>query len=236
MIDLSRELSGLSRVYEQLALRQSGVVLQFIGVHIGCGVSTCARAFARMMAPRSSRGIWLFDLDFYTNTHFQMFSSPKAQALYGALGPATAMAQEGQPLFWRIHPELVREDGRKAGDRYYMNMHRVGAHSLYVSHFRSDLLRPKQHVHLRPSKTYWEHVRTKADLTIIDAPVLHRSRGGLVTAVDADGVVIVAHPADPKAQIQKVQQQIEGRGGRCLGVIYNAVPRQGMDPVKQAAQ
>lgn len=236
MIDLRRELAGLCQVYQSLAVRQNGVVLQFMGVHSGDGVSTCARAFARLMAPRLKRGVWLMDLDFYANTQFQMFSSPKAQALYGALGPARSAAMQRPPLFWRIHPELVREDGRKAGDRFYLNMHRVGTHALYVSRFRSDLLREKQQVHIRPAKDYWAQVRNSVDLAIIDSPVLSRGRGGLAIAADTDGVVIVAHPSEVGAPVHRLRQQIEGRGGRCLGVIYNAVPRQGLDPVLHAAQ
>ncbi len=236
MIDLRQELYGLCGVYEQLAAQQRGVVIQFMGLQSGAGVSTCARAFARLLAPRQKRGVWLFDLDFYANTHFKVFSSAKAQSLYGPLGTACDATMGNASLFWRIQPELVREDGRKAGDRYYLNMHQVGNHRLYVSRFRNDLLRAKQDVHLCPAKSYWANIRKNVDLTIIDAPALNRGRGGLVTAADTDGVVIVAHPAEAGAPIQRMRQQIEGRGGRCLGVIYNAVPRQGMGPALHAAQ
>ncbi len=236
MIDLSRELGGLCQAYQQLAIRRSGVVLQFIGAQSGVGVSTCSRAFARMMVPRMRRGLWLFDLDFYANAQHRFFASTKAQALYGAVGGATEAAPKGVSLFWRVHPELVRKDGRKAGDRFYLKMHQIGAHTLYVSRFRKDLLRDNQQVHFRPAKHFWDSMRTKADLTIIDAPALDRSRAGLVTAADADGVVIIAHPAQAGASVQKLRMQIEGRGGRCLGVIYNAAPNAAFDNARQAAQ
>lgn len=236
MIDLRRELTGLCQIYQQLAARRHGVVLQFMGVRPGAGVSTCARAFARSVAPRARRGVWLFDLDFYANTHYALFSSPKAQALYGAVGPARSAVMQDAPLFWRIHPELVREDGRKAGDRYYLNMHQVGTHSLYISQFRHDLLRAKQQVHIRPAKAYWAQMRKQVDLAIIDAPILSRGHSGLATAPDADGVVIVANPHEDPAQIHNLRQHIEGRGGRCLGVIYNDAPLAGSDPAVQAAQ
>ncbi len=236
MIDLSRELAGLCQVYEQFATRKNGVVLQFMGVRTGVGVSTCARAFARMITPRTRRGVWLFDLDFYANTQFQALASKKAQALYGAVGPARDASMGNAPLFWRIHPELVRKDGRKAGDRYYLNMHQIGTHCLYVSRFRNDLLRAKQHVNLRPAKQYWAMVRAKTDLAIIDSPVLNRGRGGLTTAADSDGVFIVAHPTDAGAPVSHLRQQIEGRGGRCLGVIFNDATGQGLDTAQYAAQ
>jgi hypothetical protein len=236
MYDLRHELTGLCHAYEQLAAQGRGVVLQFMGVQSGVGVSTCARAFSRMLAPRMSRNVWLLDLDFYANTQYQVFSSDRAQKLYGAIGPARASVMHDAPLFWRIHPELLRDDGRKAGDRFYLKMHQVGTHQLYVSHFRSDLLRDKQQVHLRPARTYWSNVRDTVGLTVIDSPTLSRGRGGLVTAADADGVVIIAHPSQAGAPVVRLRQQIEGRGGRCIGVIYNGAPLQGYAPTQQAAQ
>ncbi len=236
MIDLSRELAGVCQIYEQLAARQKGVVLQFMGVRSGAGVSTCARAFSRMIAPRSQRGVWLFDLDFYANTQFHALTSARAQAFYGPTGPALNAGMADAPLFWKIHPELIREDGRKAGDLFYLKMHQIGTHNLYVSCFRNDLLREKQHVSLRLAEKYWAQMRARTDLAIIDAPVLSRGRGGLVTAVDSDGVVIVAHPADAGAPVTHLRHQIEGRGGRCLGVIYNDAPGYGIDPAQHAAQ
>ncbi len=236
MIDLSRELTGICQVYERLAAQQRGVVLQFMGVHAGAGVSTCARAFARLMTPRLSRGVWLFDLDFYTNAQHCVLTSERAQAFYGAAGPGMDASMDTAPLFWRVHPELVREDGRKAGDRFYLNMHQIGAHALFVSRFRTDLLREGQMVHLRQAKAYWAAVREKVDLTIIDSPVLNRSRGGLITAADADGVIIVAHPSQAGAQAHALRQQIEGRGGRCLGIVYNAAPVQAYQSANYAAQ
>jgi len=223
MIDLSTELTGLVRLHDQLAARHNGVVIAFMGVSEGCGVSTCARAFARLMTPRLQRGVWLVDLDFYANSQYQALCSPAAQAFYGATGPAW-ITPEGEPLFWRVHPALVHKDGAKAAHRYYLNIHRIGAHALYVSRFRHDLLRQGQQVTLHASSAFWRTMRSRAALTIIDAPPLQRGGAGLITAPDADGVVIVAHPAQAGAPVQQLRRRIEGRGGRVLGVLYNEAP------------
>ena len=223
MIDLSTELAGLGRLYDQLAARRHGVVIAFMGVGEGCGVSTCARAFARQMAPRLARGVWLMDLDFYANSQYRVLCSPAAQRFYGAAGPAW-VTPEGEPLFWRVHPALVRKDGSSAGDRFYLNMHRIGSHALFVSRFRNDLLRHGQQVMLHSSAPYWARMRRRAALAIADAPPLQRGGAGLVVAPHADGVVIVAHPASGDAAVHALRTRIEGRGGRVLGVLYNAAP------------
>ncbi len=223
MIDLSTELAGLGRLHDQLAARRNGVVIAFMGVGEGCGVSTCARAFARQMTPRLRRGVWLMDLDFYANSQYKTLCSPAAQRFYGPTGPAW-ITPEGEPLFWRVHPALVRKDGACAGDRFYLNIHRIGSHALYVSRFRNDLLRHGQQVMLYSSQAYWTKMRSRAALAIIDAPPLQRGGAGLTVAPHADGVVIVAHPASAGAPVQDVRHRIEGRGGHVLGVLYNEAP------------
>lgn len=226
MIDLSNELTGVCQAYAQIVARQRGAVLQFMGVHPGAGVSTCARAFARLMTPRLQGGVLLVDLDFYRNGQYGAFASQRAQAIYGPVGPALPASMGKAPLFWNVHPKLVRQDGRKAGDQFYVNMHKIGAHKLYVSKFRADLLRRGQLIQLRQAKAYWANMRAKVDLSILDAPSLAQSQNGLITAADADGVVIVAHPAHAGAKVHALRQQIERRGGRCLGIVYNAAPMQ----------
>ncbi len=235
MFDLRNELRGVVDICTNLKRQPQGAVIQFMGTRNGVGVSTCARALARIMAPRDKKPLWLMDLNFYENTQYRFFASRRAQGFYGAIGAARDAALGQQP-FWRVHPALTRQDGRKAGDRYYLRMHQVGQHHLLVSHFRNDLLRPGQGVSLRPAKAYWQSLRHTAGLTIIDAPPLGRSKGGLVSALAADGVICVADPRDGLAGLHHLRACLEARGARCLGVVFNAPGRSAHTTTQVAAQ
>jgi hypothetical protein len=220
MFDLTEELQGLVQLYRSRADQGRGAVLAFAGVTSGAGVSTCARAFSRLVAPNSRRGVWLFDLDFYANEQYATFSSPQASRTYGGIGLPMDPTLGMEP-FWRVSPLLVREDGRRASSSWYLTVHQIGEHRLFVSRFRAESMKPGQHVHVTRSTDYWQRVRDAIDLAVIDAPARDRSRSILAIAPDMDGVILVAEHGTDANQLQSLQHEIEAAGGTCLGVIYN---------------
>lgn len=221
MFDLTDELYNLVEMYRTRADQRRGAVLAFVGLHSGVGVSTCAGAFARLVAPNSARGVWLYDLDFYANEQYGAFSSAQAQQLYGNIGPPMDPTLQMKP-FWQVSPLLVRSDGREVSSAWYLAVHQIGQHRLFVSRFRNEALEGGQNVHVTQAPAYWQKVRDAIDLAIIDTPARDRSRSILAVAPDVDGVVIVAdHGTDPNA-VSALQAEIEAAGGRCLGLIFNA--------------
>ncbi|PHR57765.1 MAG: hypothetical protein COA47_11350 [Robiginitomaculum sp.] len=222
MFDLTEELQGLVHLYRTRADRRRGTVIAFVGVTSNCGVSTCARAFARQVAPNSTKGVWLFDLDFYANQQYAMFSTPQASRLYGPVGEPLDPTLQMEP-FWQVSPQLVREDGREVSSAWYLAVHQIGQHRLFVSRFRSEALQDGQSVHVKRAAAYWQKMRDAIDLAVVDVPARDRSRTILALAPDVDGVVLLAeHGSDPNALIA-LQQEIEASGGTCIGVVYNSI-------------
>ncbi|VAV98987.1 hypothetical protein MNBD_ALPHA06-910, partial [hydrothermal vent metagenome] len=186
MFDLTEELQGLAHLYRTRADRGRGAVLGFVGVNSSVGVSTCARAFARLVTPNSRRGVWLFDLDFYANEQYATFSTGQAARLYGGVGLPMDPSLKTQP-FWRISPLLVRKNGQKNSSSWYMTLHQIGCHRLFVSRFRAESLRPGQSIHVTKASGYWQRVRDAIDLAVVDIPARDRSRSILAVAADMDG-------------------------------------------------
>ncbi len=220
MFDLTEELQSLVQMYRARADRRRGVALAFVGVTSGVGVSTCARAFSRLVAPNAKRGVWLFDLDFYCNEQYATFASAQAKRLYGNVGIARDPSLAMEP-FWRVSPLLVQEQTKSVQSAQYLTIHQIGTHRLYVSRFQKEALRTGQNVHLVRAPKYWQRLRDAIDLGILDVPARDRSRSVLAIAPDVDGVILVAeHGADPQ-QLAQLQREIEDAGGTCLGLIYN---------------
>jgi len=221
MFDLTEELQSLVHLYRTRADRRRGAAIAFVGVRSGVGVSTCARAFSRLVAPNSTKGVWLFDLDFYANGQFATFSSVEAKTLYGTIGSPMDPTLKMQP-FWSVSPLLVRNDGKKVSSAWYLAIHQIGLHRLFVSRFRVEGLNKGQSVHVLGAPDYWQRVRDAIDLAVIDVPAFDRSRTILALAPDLDGVVLVAEQGDDANELYRLQQEIELAGGSCLGVILNA--------------
>ncbi|VAV88814.1 hypothetical protein MNBD_ALPHA06-106, partial [hydrothermal vent metagenome] len=141
---------------------------------------------------------------------------------YGGVGLPMDPSLKTQP-FWRISPLLVRKNGQKNSSSWYMTLHQIGRHRLFVSRFRAESLRPGQSIHVTKASGYWQRVRDAIDLAVVDIPARDRSRSILAVAADMDGVILVAeHDSDPNQMIA-LQREIEAVGGTCLGIIYNTV-------------
>ncbi|MBL4617903.1 MAG: hypothetical protein JKY46_09410 [Robiginitomaculum sp.] len=221
MFDLTNELQTLVQMYRTRADQSRGAVLAFASAKKGAGVSTCAQGFARLLAPNLVRGVWLFDLDFYINGQAANFSSTQAQHVYGQFGPPLDPTLQQKP-FWRVSPQLVRNDGREVSSAWHLAMHQIGQHRLFVSKFRNQSLETGQSVHIIRAPSYWQRVRDAIDLAIIDVPSRDRSRTLLAIAPDVDGVVLVAEHGTNPNELKLLQHEVEAAGGNCLGVIFNA--------------
>jgi hypothetical protein len=187
-----------------------GGAFMFVAASADDSSSEVAAAFAEMAAARVSNAAWLLDLDLFANLQFRRFGGAEG----GLQGPFDMAF--GQEPFWKITPRARAPDqGRSALVGY-----RVPDSRLFVSYFDRSVLEAEQSVKVTPAAAYWNAVRNRVDLTVVDAPSLDRSRVGLALAQDMDGVILVVNGerADP-AVTAEIRDEIAARNGRCLGVV-----------------
>jgi Mrp family chromosome partitioning ATPase len=229
MVDLSKDMAAL---LERLDWGPSGQgprglgrIVQFVGAEPGEGVSTVAREFARVAAPRVRRGVWLIELDLMRgDQHAAIEADPR---LYGPLGPATRASADGS-MFFDVSPRIRGPDGRPWPDAGYLDAFPVGGSRLWVTRFRREALRPDQAVRILNTPAYWNMMRRHADLVVVDAPSARRSRVALATAalVDVNILVVAADRRDIEAP-QALRDGLTQAGGRCAGLVFN---RAGPEP------
>jgi hypothetical protein len=99
--------------------------------------------------------------------------------------------------------------------------HRVGATKLLVTHLDATRLGARPVIKLSAEGAYWQAARRAADVTLVDAPALERSRIGLTIAPMMDAVVIVASGRSGSASATRdLKDELAERGAPLLGVVY----------------
>jgi Mrp family chromosome partitioning ATPase len=223
MVDLSKDMAALlERLdWDPGGQRRAGVgrVIQFVGAEAGEGVSTVAREFARVAAPRLNRGVWLIELDLMRGGQHAAIDADPRQ--YGALGPPTRASADGS-MFFDVSPRIQGPGGRPWPDAGYLDAFPVGSARLWVTRFRREALRPGQSVRILNTPAYWNMMRRHADLVVIDAPSAQRSRVALATAarVDANVLVVAADRRNVQAALA-LRDGLIAAGGRCSGLVFN---------------
>ena len=197
-MNLSSDLSVLIDQLEPIS-RPAGMgrVLMVMGCSRGAGASTVARELARLSAVRSTRGVWLYDLDFKNNEQAQACRAG-AETFDLSLGRET-------PWVLDANSRLV---GRASSVR-----------NLVVSKVER---RPETRLQaaLRGAPEYWDAVRQSIDLAVIDAP--GQSRAPMNLVADMDGVILVIDARDDNYQgLHARRDAIEQAGGVVAGVIVN---------------
>lgn len=197
-----------------------GRVVQFVSASRGEGTSTVAREFARFAAGRSTRPVWLIDLDL--DSAADQHEAIIAEAgRYGELGPPSSASPDGS-MFFEVQPPARNRAGAVIPDANYLFARQVGATRLWVTRFRSEMLRQGQTVKIRPSSDYWNALSRHAQWVVIDAPAAEVSSAALTVApqVDATVLVVAAEEAGPRAPAN-LRDGIEQAGGRCAGIVFN---------------
>jgi Mrp family chromosome partitioning ATPase len=218
MVDLSKDMAALLHRLDW-GPGGRGRVIQFVGAEPGEGVSTVAREFARVAAPRARRGVWLIELDLMRGAqHAAIGADP---GLYGPLGPAVRASADGS-MFFDISPRIKAPDGRLWPDAGYLEAFAVGRSNLWVTRFRREALRPGQSARILNTPAYWNMLRRHVDLVVVDAPSATRSRVALATAalVDSNVLVVAADRRNVQAPLA-LRDGLINAGGRCSGLVYN---------------
>ena len=205
-MNLTADLSQLIDQLEPIARPGGeGRALMVMGASRGAGASTVGRELARLAAKRSSRGVWLYDLEFAGNPQSEA-ARVRGQAFDAGFGrdPFWSIQSGGQPA--RI---IARESA---------------VSNLFVTQLQARSGAVEQ-VGLRAAPDYWQAVRQSVDLAIIDAP--GGSRAPLAMVADMDGVILVADARMSRVDgIQARRKAIEARGGIVAGLILNRTGQQ----------
>jgi Mrp family chromosome partitioning ATPase len=176
------------------------------------GVSTLVRRCADIIALRTPRAAVLVDLDLLRDSQFKHYRQSSA--------PLQALADgrlKGAAFF-----RAITMDGRELPDETVrLKMARVGLQKLFVTHVDSAGLTPDVRLQVLNTPDYWDALRAGADIGLVDAPALERSRVGLTVAHHMDGVVIVASAAQGAVNpTLALKDELDARGANVLGVIY----------------
>lgn len=221
MVDLSAEMSALEAALGPALGTGAGRVVQFVSAERGEGTSTVAREFARHVAQRSKRGVWLVELDLMRGDQYAALSADPEH--YGFLGKPTRATPDGS-MFFQVVPPLRGVDGRTWSDAGYLSAYAVGGKRWWVTRFRREALRGEQNARILNAGGYWQALRRHADWVIVDAPAAERSRVVLATAahMDANVLVVAAESGEPERP-PMLRDAIISAGGHCAGVFLNQV-------------
>lgn len=218
MVDLTSEMAQL---WASLGAPQPGRarVIQFVAATDGEGTSTVAREFARYAAGRSTRAVWLVDLDLMGRGQVAEIAAESRR--YGALGKPASATPDGS-VFFTVQPPLRDAQKRPAPDARYLCAQPALGGRLWVSRFRRDLLKAGQQVHLLPTGDYWTALRRHTDLVVVDAPSAERSSACLTTASQVDFTILVVAADRPDTSAPAaLRDALSQAGGRCAGIVFN---------------
>ena len=223
MVDLAFEMATLA---ERLGPPPGAAarVVQFVAPERGSGTSTIALAFARHVAARARRGVWLVELDLMKGELIERISSEPE--IFGPVGPPVR-ASPNDSAFFAVTPKTRDASGQPWPDIHYLSAHAVGRAKLWVTRFRREALRPGQSAQILSAPDYWEALRPHADYVIVDAPSADRSETAQVVApfMDANVLVVAADRRNDVAA-RELRDDIMVAGGRCAGLVLTRAPAQ----------
>jgi len=218
MVDLSDEMFDLARALGP-ATGDSARLVQFVSGESGEGTSTCAREFARVVAERAVKGVWLIELDLMRGDQYAAISEDPET--YGFVGAAVRASPDGGSFF-SVTPEVRGLDGRPWAASRYLAAYPVGGRRFWVTRFRQEALRSGQAVSILGKSPYWTAMRRHADWVVVDAPAYARSKACLAVASEMDAnVLVVAADRRDAAAPQALKGAIERAGGYCAGMVLN---------------
>lgn len=223
-LDLTLEMGKLAASLGPLsspAGPEQGRVIQFAAARAREGTSTVAREFARFIAARSRRPVWLVDADLASGSQYDFLANN--QMHFGQLGQAAAGTPDGS-IFFRLSPPALDEKGYPIPDARYLVAHPVGGPKLWVTRFRRERLTGEQTAMAIASPGYWNALRRHADLIVVDAPACDRAQTSVMLAPAMDATVLVmAADAGQAHEPAILKGALQAAGGRVAGLFLNKV-------------
>jgi capsular exopolysaccharide synthesis family protein len=170
-------------------------VVLFIGSRSNEGTSTVSKNLAKVCSLKMGKSVLLIDLD-RSRPHLNVFKNVK--------------------------PECSLEEVINSGEPLEKALCQVEESRLYVMPlFQQCMISPRT-LDAAQNKDFWENLREKFDLIIIDAPPATLFPDGLAIAAIVDGVVLVVEAEKTRWQVAlNVKEKIQQHGGNILGIVFN---------------
>jgi Mrp family chromosome partitioning ATPase len=196
VVEMSMEVEMIS-LYQNIESRLPDLghkVILFLSAKDGEGTSTIVREFARVAAKKMGKVVFLLDS--------------------GRDNPRKC-------LFLHITPECGWEEITRESAGTAKNSHRG---EMDVETSPDNLFSDDGPLNFYSTKIvdFWESLRQKYDLILIDAAAASRSPEGIEISRRVDGVVLVVEAEKTRWQVvENLKQKIENNGGNILGIAFN---------------
>jgi capsular exopolysaccharide synthesis family protein len=195
VVSMEHEMLGLYTTIDSMLPHLPRRVIQFIGFQEGEGTSSVVREFARIAAFEIGKSVLLLDADRH---------------------------QPSQHHFFAIRNEYGWIEAIKDGERLEDALRQVGESRLFVSPSTNSSVFTPEIFDSPRIESFWERLRERFELVLIDSPPLSVSPDGLAIASRVDGVILVLEAEKTRWQTAKnVAQRIAQVGGNIIGVVLN---------------
>ncbi|CAK0772419.1 CpsD/CapB family tyrosine-protein kinase [Gammaproteobacteria bacterium] len=204
---LREDATRLFSLMNPVMSSDNGLVIQFIGANPGEGVSSLAREFAIITSQYVDGHVLLLDLDWGRGHHYEAFQQGLGGTL-GQPGEAVDLGVDFKHILWQ--PAASTDSP--------MTIHPVGG-NLHVSRQRFDL-NAAHHVINQPR--FWQDLRRKIRLTVVDSPPTNRHLDGIVICGMMDAVILVAAAETTRQPvITNLRDQILTQQAPLVGMVLN---------------
>lgn len=194
-LHVEEEMISLYRNIESRLPQSPKRIIQFIGAQKGEGTSSIAREFAKTASFRLGKTILLLDADRMRPT---------------------------QHLFFQVNANYGWVEALQKNRDWEGAFSRVENTSLFISpSCNSATFTPE--IYVCPQITvFWEMLRNRFDLVVVDAAPLSASPDGLAVAPFIDGTILVVAAERTRARVAvNVIEKISKVGGNILGLVFN---------------
>jgi protein-tyrosine kinase len=169
-------------------------VIQFIAAKEGEGTTTIVQEFARTSATILGKSVFLFDADVGN-------ALPRSAGAGGGNG-------EGRDV-----PDPEPGEGDVPDNA-------PGTTAVCLIPQTASGIR--KHFYSPHIDSFWESLRTRFDLVLIDSPAFETSPDGIAISRKVDGVVIVLEADKTRwPVVERLKEQILSNGGNILGIVFN---------------
>ncbi len=193
-LDLEFEMITLYQNIESRLPDLDRKVIQFLGAREGEGTSTIVREFARVIAKKLGKSIFLLDADQH---------NPR------------------QHNFLHITPDCGWEEvsrnevaAGRAADQSETGTEENSTHL--------DPIPAPLNFYSPRIRNFWEFLKKRYDLVLVDSAPCSLSPEGIEISRRVDGVVLVLEAEKTRWQVaENMKEKVENAGGNILGVVFN---------------
>ena len=194
-VDMKEEMMNLYMNIDSLFDRSSSRLLQFIGSQKGEGTSTIAREFAKTVALQIGKSVLLIDAD----------RRKPCQHNYFSLQPRNGWVE-------------ALQSQHNINDAF----HQIGSSRLHVSPSCNSASFTPEIFDSSEIDIFWQELKNRFSLIIVDSPPLADSPDGLAFAPHADGVILVLEAEKTRSSVaENLKARISQVGGRIVGIVFN---------------